>query len=165
MKKLLMILLAAAIVFGFAACEDSDNGPKVVVVEDATTAVSIPEQTDPFGDKPTSDFIEAGATIDENGTITAVLKATAVEGFNDENPEEEEGYYLPLKFTYPEGTTFTINGRVKTVDADQLHFQWIGGSDFDKTKITEKNFSIDFQTKDGIERVNIDLSGCTLATE
>ena len=60
MKKILMVLLDAMVVFGFTACNNNGNGP--AVVEDATEYVEV-LTTGTLGSKNVSDLIETGATI------------------------------------------------------------------------------------------------------
>ena len=150
MKKILMVLLDAMVVFGFTACNNNGNGP--AVVEDATESVEV-LTTGTLGSKNVSDLIETGATITADGKVTAVLKsATGFQDFNSTEPAEQSGFYLPIKF----------KGDV-VVDTDLTHVFRVGGTDLEETALQAKSYDIDIQLKDGIVRVHLDLSGCTIA--
>ncbi len=166
MKKILIALLTMMVVFGFVACDDSDNGPKVVA--DATEYVEV-LTTGTLGSMNVSDLIETGATIAADGKVTAVLKsATGFSDFNDTEVDEQSGFYLPIKFKgeVAEGTAFTVVGSDKgemKVDSDLTHVFRVGGIDLEEAALQATTYDIDIQLKDEIVRVHLDLSGCTIA--
>ena len=166
MKKILMVRLDAMVVVGFTACNNNGNGP--AVVEDATEYVEV-LTTGTLGSKNVSDLIETGATIAADGKVTAVLKsATGFEDFNSTEPAEQSGFYLPIKFKgdVVADTPFTVVGSDKgemKVDTDLTHVFRVGGTDLEETALQAKSYDIDIQLKDGIVRVHLDLSGCTIA--
>ena len=74
----------------------------------ASDILTIPSQGQTLYGKRVSSLVGDDIKVFEDGTVTGTLKhVTGYTGFNESDPEEQEGYFFPFRLTQT-GTTMTF---------------------------------------------------------
>ena len=78
----------------------------------ASDILTIPSQGQTLYGKRVSSLIGDDIRVFEDGTVTGTLKhVTGYTGFNESDPEEQEGYFFPFRLSQAGATmTFKKNG-------------------------------------------------------
>ena len=74
----------------------------------ASDILTIPSQGQTLYGKRVSSLVKDDVKVHENGTVTGTFKrVTGYTGFNEADPEEQEGYFFPFRLAKP-GTTMSF---------------------------------------------------------
>ena len=74
----------------------------------ASDILTIPSQGQTLYGKRVSSLVGDDIKVFEDGTVTGTLKhVTGYTGFNEAEPEEQEGYFFPFRLSHT-GTTMTF---------------------------------------------------------
>lgn len=74
----------------------------------ASDILTIPSQGQTLYDKRVSSLVKDDVKVYENGTVTGTFKhVTGYTGFNEADPEEQEGYFFPFRLAKT-GTTMSF---------------------------------------------------------
>ena len=81
----------------------------------ASDILTIPSQGQTLYGKRVSSLVKDDVKVHENGTVTGTFKrVTGYTGFNEADPEEQEGYFFPFRLAKT-GTTMSFEkNRVPT---------------------------------------------------
>lgn len=74
----------------------------------ASDILTIPSQGQTLYGKRVSSLVKDDVKVHENGTVTGTFKhVTGYTGFNEADPEEQEGYFFPFRLAKT-GTTMSF---------------------------------------------------------
>ena len=130
MKKILIVMLSLAILFAFAACDDSNKPGKLGV--EPLTDDTVGEDFKALYDGAVSSF-QSNVDISPDGVVKGNFTYISVPKWNVD--DEDEGYYLLVRFDVDEDTEVTVNEK-SVVDDDWLLFLGIDEDTAKKASFT-----------------------------